>query len=64
MYSSYTAASFARKHDLASVSARDVIFARNDDVAIVRNGLEYAEMVHADTYNSVIMSKGLPTIPA
>jgi WD40 repeat protein len=43
------------------VSERDVVFARNYDVAIVRNGLEYAEVV---TCNSVTKSKGLLTVPA
>ena len=33
---------------LCAVVRRDVVFARNDDVAIVRGGLEYAEKVDVE----------------
>ena len=33
---------------LCAVAQRDVLFARNDDLAIIKGGLEYAEKVHVE----------------
>ena len=40
---------FAGTRDVVcAVAQRDVLFARNNDVAVVKGGLEYAEKVNAD----------------
>ena len=45
---------FAGTRDVVcAVTRRDVVFARNDDVAIVRGGLEYAERVDIEVASAV-----------
>lgn len=38
---------------MCAVARRDVLFARNDDVAIIKGGLEYAEKVNVEMQNAV-----------
>lgn len=49
---------------ICAVTQRDVLFARNNDVAIVKGGLEYAEEVNAEAKGSEMKeTKDLLTIP-
>lgn len=49
---------------ICAVTQRDVLFARNNDVAIVKGGLEYAEEVNAEVKGSEMKeTKDLLTIP-
>lgn len=48
---------FAGTRDvICAVAQRDVLFARNDDVAIIKGGLEYAETVNAEVEHAVSLS--------
>jgi WD40 repeat protein len=50
---------------ICAVAQRDVLFARNDDVAIVKGGLEYAEKVNVEVAGAEAKgTKGLLAIPA
>lgn len=49
---------FAGKRDiLCMVTKRDVLFARNDGIAIIKGGLEYAEKVNAEVKRAVGLSE-------
>jgi hypothetical protein len=50
---------------ICAVAQRDVLFARNDDVAIVKGGLEYAEKVNVEVEGAETKgTKGLLAVPA
>ena len=50
---------------ICAVTHRDVLFARNDDVVIVKDGLNYAEKVNAEVEGAETKgTKGLLTAPA
>lgn len=42
---------------ICAVAQRDVLFARNDDVAIIKGGLEYAEKVNAEEQHVAALSE-------
>lgn len=42
---------------ICAVTQRDVVFARNDDVAIIKGGLEYAEKVDAQAQHVAAVSE-------
>ena len=44
---------------LCTVARRDVLFARNDDVAIIKGGLEYVEKVNAEKQHAARLPKTL-----
>ncbi len=51
---------FAGTRDvMGTVVRRDVLFARNDDVAIIKGGLEYVEKVNAEVENAARLSETL-----
>ncbi len=50
---------------ICAVAQRDILFARNDNLAIVKGGLEYAEKVNAVVEGAETKgTKGLLTVPA
>ncbi|KAI9778642.1 MAG: hypothetical protein M1816_004005 [Peltula sp. TS41687] len=50
---------------ICAVAQRELLFARNDDVAIVKGGLEYAEKVNVEVEGTETKgSEGLVTVPA